>query len=159
MGFHKLKHLRGIKKNLSEKVPLEHSLPWGFYVFLLCWVGELPVCLFGGSLLRGCYGSQMDWKHQSYCCFTYGGFHNIWDLLSIVIQRTRIWEASNLPRVWSSSPGTVLHSEISAKYWQSSKASLQEVLGGKVEYVQGNTNVWLVQNQAGQCEQVLWQYC
>lgn len=34
-----------------------------------------------------------------------------------------------------------MHSEISGKYWKSSKASLLEVLSGKVEYVQGNTNV------------------
>lgn len=64
----------------------------------------------------------MDWKHQPYCCFTYRGFCNIWDLLSVVIQHTWICEASNLPRVWSmlysSSPCTIMHSEISGKYWK-----------------------------------------
>lgn len=107
-------------------------------------------------------GSQMDFKHQSYCCFTYRGICNIWDLLSIVIQHTWICEASNPRCVWSmlysSYPCTVMHLEISGKYWTSSKASLLEGLGGRVEHIQGNTSGRLVWKETGQSEKVIWKY-
>lgn len=115
--------------DLSEKVLLEHNLPWGFYGFLLCWV-DVPCAFFVRSSFAAVSNTE---------AFV------TWDLLSIVIQFTWICEASNLPCVWSmlysSSLCPGMHSEVSGKYWKSLRASLLELLGTKVEQVQGNTNV------------------